>query len=796
MKFMKSLNYFALIPAIGITYLLMSNNWIGSKSALSFLPAPTQIAFEQNPPYPVKFWVQKLATSTSRGENLIFKVKYESDSRLPSFIDLYGNSVSIQYTLRDDGKYPDDIAGDGKYACLKKENIPNLLGEINAMKSKITAKGYVTNFNGHSGRIVKANELVPFDQTKFENNGEVEIDPLLIEAELCPDAIRLEKSLFITDLAVVEDQSRTYNVASGTGNPNGAWTFGTLLANMENSQHIDGVRGFLKNWVKQWTIDQSLNGQLVKARKHVLECLIAPWISKAQGNSNVAVTLENWESLWDATSSNALKQNAPFKLTAIVNRIDLRGNSAYTQSLENAGETRFIFSLIDPFTGQIAVGPDQPFSQQQNGIGFGDWRGLNVILEFGNVQASKCEVLALAQQWFDLSDNSYSFGNAATDNPYKIALQQITDYVTTSNSKPGKINNSAINRIRTNEKALGNRDLSLETHLGWARMDWEFRQYELDPTTHGFKMVPLTNTPPVVSNAASNIDEDFSGTSQVVINDNLLNWIYSGNKTKVRHGNYNMPSYLLASSSIVTSEAAHYFDFNRDNWVLNSPNYNASIASEEAKEIRQQFSLNTCIGCHNGESKTRFTHVNPLAYNESARYWLPTLDGNSVVQDRGSYPYGISLNEIGGYNMGNTDDSNFGTFGNYSVDDEFDAQNLFQSISPFLTGRRFRSFDAGSGKASTWQDDERDDTNSFPFYYELNDTSLDGLFYVADPSNGGLFPYIDDKKWGYNDLLRRKNGLCAFLINGCSGVVGQVNNLSSMSLMRSISFISLPLAGH
>lgn len=566
---------------------------------------------------------------------------------------------------------------------------------------------------------------------------------------------------------------------------------------------MDGIRGFMKSWVKQWTNDQTVNGQTVKARKHVLECLIAPWLKKAQNNSNLSVTLQNWESLWDATNSAALKQNAPFKLTAIVNRLDLRGNSAYNEAFQNGGETRFIFTLINPFTGSIPMNPDQPFSIQTNGIGLGDWRGLNVIFEYGNVQTNKCDLLALAQEWLDLSDGSYSFGTVNNNNAYKNALQTITNYVTVAGANSEKINGSAINRIRTNEKAFDDRDMSLEQHLGWLRQDWEFRQFELDQSTHSFKMVPLTNNPPVTSNSSFNIDEDFSGTSQPVINDNLLTWIYSGNRISVKNGNFNMPTYLLSGSGIVTSEAAHYFDFNRQNWITKSPEYalnNENNGSEEAKQIRQQFSLNTCIGCHNGETKTRFMHINTLAYNESARYWIPTLDGNMLEQDPNSYPWGTSLNEIEGENKGQTIDVNFGNFKNYEVLSEFNQQNFFQAVSPFLIGRRYREFTAASGKMPSIQDDELDDANNFNGYFELPDNMNEGLFYVADPSNSmdlnDRFPFIDDKKWGYNDLLRRKNILCSFLVNGCTNVSAEQNNPSSITLIRSIAFIPLPLAGH
>lgn len=231
---MKNFTNFIFITSavIGIALLLSFEISSDKSKILDPYPNFSQRFMEQHPPYPVKYWVQKLATPTANGENLIFKVKYESDSRLPTSIDLYGNAVSVQYTLKDDGNYPDDIAGDGKYACLKKENISNLLDEINTMTSKIQNVGYAVRFRGHAGEIKRFSELIAFNHDLFNSNSEVEIDAMLIDAELCSEDIKLEKSLFITDLSVVEDQSRTYNVATGVGSPNGIWTFGTLMSNI------------------------------------------------------------------------------------------------------------------------------------------------------------------------------------------------------------------------------------------------------------------------------------------------------------------------------------------------------------------------------------------------------------------------------------------------------------------------------------------------------------------------------------------------------------------------------------
>ncbi len=59
--------------------------------------------------------------------------------------------------------------------------------------------------------------------------------------------------------------------------------------------------------------------------------VIKPWLIKSNpGVPPISITLANWE-----TFTLDLKF-APFKLLAIVNRLDLRGNSGY--GFSNAGE--------------------------------------------------------------------------------------------------------------------------------------------------------------------------------------------------------------------------------------------------------------------------------------------------------------------------------------------------------------------------------------------------------------------------------------------------------------------------
>ena len=52
-------------------------------------PAPTQGRFEQYPPYAKQFLLKQLKTPLQTGENLMVRVRYESDSILPLKLNIY-----------------------------------------------------------------------------------------------------------------------------------------------------------------------------------------------------------------------------------------------------------------------------------------------------------------------------------------------------------------------------------------------------------------------------------------------------------------------------------------------------------------------------------------------------------------------------------------------------------------------------------------------------------------------------------------------------------------------------------
>ena len=245
--------------------------------------------------------MQKLTTPLEDGSNLIFTVKYLKEDSLPVILNIY-NAGSISMVLKDDGVYPDEIANDGIYATYKTEDIPQMITDITTRENQIQHDGGVMHFTGHDGAFIKSSDIPIFNQQVFNNGGQVEIPTFILDATLCGTSIKKQNSLFITDLKVVEDPARTYNVFNNTGTPTGALTFGTLIRNIvNNSTTPNATRDFLKSWVNNYLINQSVSYNAtiaigytdILARSKVIRHLIAPWITKAYTGSTNLVSINS-----------------------------------------------------------------------------------------------------------------------------------------------------------------------------------------------------------------------------------------------------------------------------------------------------------------------------------------------------------------------------------------------------------------------------------------------------------------------------------------------------------------------
>ncbi len=793
--------------------------------------------FEQHPPIPEKFWVQKLKKPTNSG-SMILSIQFVADKTMPKQLPIYSGK-SLQYTLKDDGVYPDKKAADHIYACISKQDPKSFVADYQTSYATIIERGYQINYTGHLGKVLDASRIKPFPIRAFNSFAQVEVNPNITNEPTCnvAEEINKPKSLWISDLRVVEDPARTYNIINQTGNPLGAWTFGTLMKNMAGGLNSDStpeqqekVRNFLKTWVLGLGANYSLNGQLAKQRDPVLlfKFIIQPWLLRAMGISNNTtnmVSLENWQSHWDEVDLNALLSNAPFKLTAIVNRMDLRGNSAYSAQLSNSGETRFIYSLISAYNynglennsnnmGNPPFSPDTDFSPRE----LLDWQGMNVILEYGNVETDKCDVKQRALDWMHLSELNMEEGLET----YLAALEVLTNKVTDAGVKPSKPNGSAINQVRSNEKLLfelsGNGGV---TPTGWENADWQLRQFELN--SQGFLVnAPVTNVPLTSNNFAPNIEQFNQPTNSTEV----LDWIYSQTNRfmSVKQGNHNLPNELLQPVSNIKGELMHYFglDFWNENMnptFFNKYTYNGESSLRE-KDIRRQLSLNTCAGCHSAETKTFFTMVRPLGYGEEANYWDPIPATHTGRIDNRFYG---TENGNKGFTFEQDAPVEEQRQANYKANYYAGNNRTVPVVSPFITGRNYRGTQLGFqddlySNALHPDNDIEDEFNS------VSDNKLTGLFYVNDPSNAyetlfssglesylypsenvhdydsnnllnpWLFPQLHDSnnsRHGFNELDLRSKDLCRLAHSCCLTECKNINTLVNL-----INFMPFPEHGN
>lgn len=247
-----------------------------------------------------------------------------------------------------------------------------------------------------------------------------------------------KRELLITDLSVVEDPVRTTWPAGTPVGPQAAWTFGRLMEKMAGPQQDPSQ--FCLDWLKMWEQDQIVNGYLAPARPAIQSIVIAPWL-QASGGQKLNLRI------------------APFRLLAIVNRLDLRSKSAGNIS---AGEGRFVFGFVKP------DGSPSPFT---------------VIFEYGVRADSEYDVKDWAEDWHELGETPFG-------PKFNSKLQKFTDKFSGPNCQ-GRPNNSCLNQLRTNEVPLDPNKV------------WELRDYRLAGSPGKIVTAPMVMTP----------DGSFNGTS-------------------------------------------------------------------------------------------------------------------------------------------------------------------------------------------------------------------------------------------------------------------------------------------
>jgi hypothetical protein len=261
-----------------------------------------------------------------------------------------------------------------------------------------------------------------------------------------------------------------------------------------------------------------------------------------------------------------------------VNRIDLHHNLTFGPGL--AGELRFVFQILNtdrrypsdsnPATADgTCLTLTTPFDAS---FPFGEFtvdNGLQfVILEYAVMKRNDDEVRAYAGQWAALQN--MELGSTA----YLGALEKITEAIVKRGASGGKLI-----RIRTNDTPDAIR--------------WHMREFDYVNDSSGRRLVPVTvkQTP----------KEHFNESAD------LAQWAKQ-NEWPILLGQYVVPNtlpadgvytqrYFLGARSIANLDSTGFWRFDAD--IEATPHV---------------FSLNTCNGCHLGETGTFIAHAQGRRY--------------------------------------------------------------------------------------------------------------------------------------------------------------------------------------
>ena len=484
-----------------------------------------------------------------------------------SFENYSAPSVTIQSNgenldLRDDGQGFDKVAGDGVYTA-------KIFADVNDFRKQAIAMQAIMKKNGNNVQFYNREIATPqnclrgtFDLDQLDKNQPVSIAGLVGDSNELIDSVR-RNCIFITDLAVVEDPARTWNPCTQTGNIDGPWTFKTVMKNLAKSDaQIDPtdaeLSDFVMKFLHNWEVDRVINGDTVPARPLITDKIITPWLEKSEAAGAPPGQLD--------------MHFAPYKLTAIVNRFDLRERAAGIP----AGEGRYTFCLIDSTCTSALQA--------------------TMVVEYGIQSKNNCDSLqSWARRWFNLKN--FTVGTPE----YNAALEDITNRYTlwgTAN-RESKI---GLDAVRTNEIEFAPEDGSIKRY--------EFREFNLmiDPERKLFQ-----KTVGQIPRDKYNVQIDNPDVRAMV------GWI-NNNKRGIINDDYVVPDSILGQP-FLGGHAQILGDpvgFPTGPYHWNGVETRRSPARIKNTTARQVFSRNTCTGCHAGELQTFFTHVDPVFFGTQA----------------------------------------------------------------------------------------------------------------------------------------------------------------------------------
>lgn len=348
--------------------------------------------------------------------------------------------------------------------------------------------------------------------------------------------VNFAAEIMITAVSVVDDPCRTsWTGSCSSGGTQGIWTFGELMTRMAGT---GSPQVLVAEWLHQWEIPIVVNGFPVPARSGIRPLVIDPWLA-ASGCPTSGPIVGPGACLLDL-------QQAPFRLLAISNRVDL-ACASYTGPGD--GEARFVFGVLDAKGNPLRAAvifeyklPPQRASAPYTAVNWeNDWHPLSMM----------------------------PIGSP----PYMATLELLLDDITAVGALPGGPNlGTSIGQVRTNELTFGG-------------PPWKLRETRLQAGPGGPNAMLLladttAETPDDSMNQTPPLDSYLSGNASA-----LAAFLQPPIPTTLPGGETSAP---LGPPS---------------------PFWNHSSPSPLAPIERHHFGLNTCNGCHMLETNTPFLHV-------------------------------------------------------------------------------------------------------------------------------------------------------------------------------------------
>ncbi|HIG01992.1 MAG TPA: hypothetical protein EYQ66_11910 [Myxococcales bacterium] len=219
--------------------------------------------FVTEPP-PIETAELQILHTLGRRQNAILHVTFRAGFDAPTHIP-YRVDAQTVFVLSDSGLGDDEFAGDGLYTARVDFDFEN----FRTRKSRdllMAALGEAgTDELQFSGRELVAKKVPNIGSSLASLASPMTIS--LVPAPPMVATVDSERALMVRDLSVVADPSRTFDPCDtdgdgATGDPNGAWSFKTLMGQMANTAGTGiPLDIFVRQWLAGWAKNfDPLNG--------------------------------------------------------------------------------------------------------------------------------------------------------------------------------------------------------------------------------------------------------------------------------------------------------------------------------------------------------------------------------------------------------------------------------------------------------------------------------------------------------------------------------------------------------